>query len=111
MSMQAQLQDKLAQHFHPHYLAVVNESDQHHVPPGSESHFKVTLVSDQFNDKRLIERHRQVNQVLRAEFADIHALALHLYTVNEWRQKQATAPDSPKCRGGAKREANTDTSA
>ena len=30
----------------------------------SESHFKVVIVSEQFNGKRLIQRHRSVNQTL-----------------------------------------------
>jgi BolA protein len=107
MSIQTQLHDKLSEHFNPRHLAVINESHQHNVPPGSESHFKVVLVSDRFDDTRLLDRHRQVNHVLQAELAQIHALALHVYTVAEWEQKQASAPASPTCRGGAKREADS----
>jgi BolA family transcriptional regulator, general stress-responsive regulator len=105
MSIQTQLYDKLTEHFQPRHLAVINESHQHNVPPGSESHFKVVLVADQFADMRLLDRHRQVNHVLQAELTQIHALALHVYTIAEWEQTQATAPSSPTCRGGAKREA------
>lgn len=86
------------------HLEVINESHQHNVPPGSESHFKVVVVSDQFAGQTLIQRHRQVNQLLKAELAgQIHALALHTYTLAEWQAKNGNAPLSPPCLGGAKR--------
>ncbi len=44
--------------FEPSYLTVENESHMHAVAPGSESHFKVTIVSEQFDGLLLIKRHR-----------------------------------------------------
>ncbi|MER2512817.1 MAG: BolA/IbaG family iron-sulfur metabolism protein, partial [Nitrosomonas ureae] len=44
----------------PQFLEVVNESYKHNVLEGSESHFKVTIVSDEFNGKMLLTRHRMV---------------------------------------------------
>lgn len=35
----------------PQFLEVINESHKHNVPVGSESHFKVTIVSSEFNGK------------------------------------------------------------
>ena len=40
------------------YIDVTNESHMHSVPAGSESHFKVVLVSDSFAGKRLVQRHQ-----------------------------------------------------
>ncbi|MGI9323235.1 MAG: BolA family protein [Pseudomonadales bacterium] len=40
----------------------MNESGNHNVPPGSESHFKLVLVSSEFDGKPLVQRHRLVNQ-------------------------------------------------
>jgi BolA protein len=103
MKIQQQINDKLRQQFAPQYLEVVNESNNHNVPAGSESHFKVTIVADAFADKRLIQRHRLVNKVLANELADdIHALALHTYTAAEWSEKFGQVPDSPQCLGGSK---------
>ena len=80
-----------------------NESDQHNVAPGSESHFKVTLVSEQFDGQPLIKRHRLVNATLKEELAGgIHALALHTMTPEEWFAKGGQAPESPPCLGGGK---------
>ena len=101
MKIQTQIQKKLTAAFTPEHLEVVNESHQHNVPAGSESHFKVVIVSEQFNGKRLIQRHRSVNQTLADELAnDIHALAIHTLSPTEWQDKKALVPDSPACRGG-----------
>ena len=100
------IEKKLQTELQPKYLKVMNESYKHNVPSGSESHFKVVIVSDYFNDKRLIARHRQVNTILAEELAQhIHALAIHTYTEEEWQisLKQNLVPDSPECVGGSKR--------
>nr|MDJ0881140.1 BolA family protein [Gammaproteobacteria bacterium] len=68
----------------------------------SESHFKVTLVSDEFKDLMLIKRHRLVNKVLENELKLIHALALHTLTNDEWFEKAGKVADSPLCQGGSK---------
>ena len=84
----------------PEHLEVINESHMHNVPEGSESHFKVVIVSDVFKDKMLVARHRLVNKALEAELkSDIHALALHTMTMEEWFEK-GNAPESPPCLGG-----------
>ena len=46
--MREQIEAKLRAAFEPFYLEVVDESYRHNVPAGSESHFKVVLVSDRF---------------------------------------------------------------
>ena len=97
---------KLNDAFSPEHLEVVNESNQHNVPEGSESHFKVVIVCDAFKDKMLLARHRMVNKILQDELkgsgsgSGIHALALHTMTMEEWFKKGKT-PDSPECMGGA----------
>ena len=46
MRIQKSIENKLRNQLEPEFLQVENESSQHNVPPGSESHFKVTIVSD-----------------------------------------------------------------
>ena len=100
MSMLQQIEEKLKAAFSFHHLEVINESHMH--SRGTESHFKVILVTDEFEGKRLLPRHRAINDVLVDELANhIHALSLHTYTLPEW-QKQNGAPESPKCLGGSK---------
>ena len=104
MSMQHAIETKLTTAFSPEFLAVENETHMHNVAPDSESHFKVTLVSDEFKDLMLIKRHRMVNKVLQDELKQIHALALHTMTSNEWFAKAGKVADSPPCEGGSKTE-------
>jgi len=105
MRMQQTIERKLAEALAPAHLEVINESHQHSVPPGSESHFKVVLVSAAFEGKRSVARHQQVYKVLAAELAGgVHALALHTYTPAEWAERAARAPDSPACMGGSKHD-------
>ena len=75
----------------------------HNVAPGSESHFKVTLVSSQFNGKMLIARHRLINGILAEELnGKIHALALHTLTPDEYFERAGKVAESPLCMGGGK---------
>jgi len=105
MRMQQNIHAKLTQGLMPSHLEVINESHQHSVPPGSESHFKVILVSGQFEGKGLLQRHRAVYALLNEEMAQkqIHALALHTFTPAEW-EKETAARKSPPCLGGSKSE-------
>ncbi|ACE86009.1 cell division protein BolA [Cellvibrio japonicus Ueda107] len=92
---------KLQATFEPLYLQVLNESHMHSVPPGSESHFKVVISSNQFEGKRQVQRHQAIYACLADELKQgVHALALHTYSPGEWVQAQV--PDSPQCLGGSK---------
>ncbi|WP_455219613.1 BolA/IbaG family iron-sulfur metabolism protein [Kaarinaea lacus] len=103
MKVQSVIEEKLANGVDAMHLEVVNESNNHNVPPGSESHFKVVLVSNAFEGQSLIARHRIINKLLEDELKNqVHALALHTYTEAEWRDRHGEAPMSPPCRGGSK---------
>jgi BolA protein len=92
---------KLEEAFSPVFLDVINESAFHNVPDGSESHFKVVIVSRSFEDQSAVKRHQSVYSVLAAELqAGVHALALHAYLPAEWKKHQSV-PNSPNCMGGS----------
>ncbi len=106
MSVQQTIEQRLSQEFSPSYLEVVNESQQHSVPPDSETHFKVVIVAPGFDGKRKVARHQQVYTALAAQLeGPVHALALHTYSPAEWDARQQSAPDSPDCLGGSKADA------
>lgn len=87
----------------PEFLLVEDESHQHNVPEGAQSHFKVTIATDAFEGKRLIQRHRQINELLaEALQGPVHALALHTFTPQEWQKRSGEANQSPACLGGSK---------
>ncbi len=105
MTVQAEIENKLAESLPLQHLEVINESNQHNVPPGSESHFKVVLVSDEFEPLHEVARHQHIYKILSDEVSNkIHALALHTYTPVEWQARHGSAPMSPPCLGGSKHE-------
>ncbi|MFL1404599.1 BolA family protein [Marinobacter sp. M1N3S26] len=105
MRIQQSIEQKLGEHFEGGHLTVENESHMHSVPPNSETHFKVTLISDQFEGQSRVRRHQAIYQALSEEMqGGVHALALHLFTPEEWEQAGGQVPDSPNCMGGSKRE-------
>ena len=99
--MQQQIVDKLTRALQPSHLVVEDESHRHNVPPDAQSHFKVTVVAALFADLSPVERHRKVNGILAEELAgQIHALALHTLSDQEW-QAGGEVPASPPCLGGS----------
>ena len=95
---------KLTEAFKPVHLDVINESYMHNVPKGSETHFKVIVVSDMFIKKPLIQRHRLVNDMLKDELnTGVHALSIQAKTPEQWSESNHKVSESPKCMGGSKR--------
>ncbi|MYB35666.1 MAG: BolA family transcriptional regulator [Gammaproteobacteria bacterium] len=87
----------------PMHLELINESHMHNVPEGSESHFKVVVVSDQFKSHNPVARHRLVNSLVKSQIdGPVHALSIHAMTPDEWFEKGGDYPDSPVCLGGNK---------
>ncbi len=102
MSTEQVIRQKLESSLQPAVLDVVNESHQHS-GPATDSHFKLTIVTDSFSALPRVKRHQTVYQILADELAGhVHALALHLYSPEEWQAATGEVPDSPNCRGGSK---------
>ncbi|MES9967734.1 MAG: BolA/IbaG family iron-sulfur metabolism protein [Sedimenticola sp.] len=99
--MQPTIHQKIQDALQPMHLEVIDESHMHNVPEGTQSHFKVVVVCEQFEGKNLLARHRMINGLLKTEFDQgLHALALHTMTPQEWFDKGGVAPQSPECLGG-----------
>lgn len=82
MALQSTIEDKLTQGLTPVSLVVENESDKHAGHAGhsgsGDSHFRIHIVSEAFDGKSRLERHRLVNELLTDELAGpVHALAIH----------------------------------
>ena len=103
MSRRERLSQHLQQVFQPQHIDILDESHMH-AGPAAETHFKLTLVSNAFNGLSRVRRHQLVYAETADEMASgLHALALHLYTANEWQallDNQQSVPGSPNCRGG-----------
>ncbi|XP_064458572.1 putative bolA-like protein K11H12.1 [Ornithodoros turicata] len=97
------IEEKLTAALHPTHLSVENESIAHNVPKGSETHFRVTIESDAFEGKKLVEQHRLVYKALEEEMKDkIRALAIE--TLKPLRWSGGPSVKSPPCLGGMKNE-------
>ena len=102
-TLQAVIETKLREALTPEHLEVINESHMHSVPKGSETHFKVVVVSERFEGLSPVKRHQLVYGALGEELRmkkGIHALAITSRTLREW-EASPEANVSPKCAGGS----------
>jgi BolA family transcriptional regulator, general stress-responsive regulator len=72
----------------PVHLSIADESHRHRGHAGAadgRGHFRVEIVSPTFTGKSRLARHRLLYDALDAEMkTDIHALAIHAFTPEEW---------------------------
>ena len=92
MKAEEKLHNLLTKQLSASYVKVVDESELHAGHAGAlktgESHFAVIVVSNQFQGKSLVERHRLVYQVLKQPLKNkIHALRIQTYTNDEWSRR------------------------
>jgi len=102
--MHQHLTEQLKTALSPTHLEVIDES-HNHSGTATESHFKLVVASNYFTGLQLINRHRFIHKLFKDELNNIHALALHTYTPDEWKEK-SRAPKSHKCTGSKKLESN-----
>ena len=74
----------------------------HNVPKNSETHFKVVVVSKEFEGQNLVSRHRMINSCLQSNLeSGVHALSIVAKTPEQWEAMSSQKVDpSPACRGG-----------
>ena len=77
-------------------LKIVNESFMHNVPEGAESHFKIVIVSNQFKEQKMMQRHKAIYKALGEIMSSIHALSIHAYDDEEFDENPIIL-DSPQC--------------
>jgi BolA family transcriptional regulator, general stress-responsive regulator len=82
------IDNKLRTRFAPARLSIEDESSQHRGHAGhregGETHFRVEIVSSEFEGKTRVARQRLVYETLKDELADrVHALALTTLTPAE----------------------------
>jgi len=104
MEREAKIRSLLESEFEISEMRLDNESHMHSVPENSETHFKLVLVSNAFNGVRKVARHQKVYAVLQEVLDEgLHALALHLFTPEEWAEQSDQTLASPNCMGGSKK--------
>ena len=75
---------------------IINESFMHNVPKGSESHFKIVVVTNDFNNLSIIQRHKLIYKTLDSLMNKIHALSIHAFNEEEFKLNPVIL-DSPEC--------------
>ncbi|MDO6562018.1 BolA/IbaG family iron-sulfur metabolism protein [Amphritea sp. 1_MG-2023] len=104
MSIATEIEQRLQQGLALQHLVIDNESHMHS-GPATDSHFKLAVVTDDFVGKRAVARHQMIYSLLSELMNNpIHGLALHLYSVTEWQEKNGLIPQSPNCQGGSKHD-------
>ncbi len=82
LTIAARMEEKLRAALAPERLEVINESHLHAghqeaFDGTGETHFRIRIVSDAFSGMPRLQRHRTVNDLLKAELQDtVHALAI-----------------------------------
>ncbi|VDL61136.1 unnamed protein product [Hymenolepis diminuta] len=71
------IKEKLTALLKPSYLSIVNESRNHASNIGKESHFRISVVSKDFENIGDVMRHRLIKKALQHEFdSGLHALSI-----------------------------------
>ncbi|XP_041009072.1 protein BOLA2 [Juglans microcarpa x Juglans regia] len=85
-----QVESSLRAKMNPSQLEVIDTSG------GCGASFAIEIVSEKFEGKRLLERHRLVNAALEEEMKEIHALSIKkALTPEQWNQQQQTEKSHP----------------
>ena len=94
--IESTIKNLLIDKFNPSLLSITNESYMHNVPEGSESHFKLVIVSDEFKNLSNVKRHQQIYKALNKPMESIHALSIYSFSKDEYKDNPMIL-DSPNC--------------
>jgi len=76
------IKNKLVDGLLASHVEVWDDSD------GCGGKFRCVIVSEQFEGKPLLQRHRLVNAVLVEELKTIHAFSQKTFTAEQWAKQQ-----------------------
>jgi stress-induced morphogen len=99
MKLENAIRKKIEEAFQPSFLEIENESQKHHRPPGSETHFRVVIVSEKFQGLSRVDRQRKVSGLFQTEFDEgLHAFSQKTFTPTEWEaSKDKLTLTTPNC--------------
>lgn len=85
---QEHIENKLQTELQPEYLKVEDFSD------GCGMKYHVLVVAKKFEGMSLLQRQRLVNEILKDEMNEIHALTQKTLTPDQWNKLSAEAKDN-----------------
>ena len=88
MNRKAKITNILNKNFDVYKCVVSNTSEAHKghsgYVEGEETHFEIFIISNDFENKNRLERHKMVNNFLKNEFlGSLHSITYKLMTVSE----------------------------
>lgn len=88
LSREKRMRDCLTANFTPLRLEITDESRKHRghagAQPEGETHYRLLIVSREFDDLSRIERQRRVQQALQEEWqSGLHALSIKAYGLKD----------------------------
>ena len=103
MNLEERIINKVKLKLDPIFFEIENESSKH-AHGGSESHFRLLVVSDKFLNQNRVERQKFIYDLLKEEMSEgIHALAQRMLTPEEWGKlskiENSSTFKSPNCHG------------
>ena len=96
MTVQNKIDKLLRDNLNVSRLIIRNDSFKHNVPPNSESHFNVQIVSDDFKDLSPIQRHKIVYKAIESLLSKIHAFSITAITTSEFKENSSPR-ETPDC--------------
>jgi|1048.fasta_scaffold54784_2 BolA protein len=87
-SIKSKIEELLGQQIKAEFIEVTDESWQHGGGPEAQSHFKIIVVSTQFEGQKLLARHRLVQSILADIVSRVRAISLHTLTPTEWQKAE-----------------------
>ncbi|BHF86013.1 BolA-like protein 1 [Sparganum proliferum] len=99
-SIQSDIRAKLTALFKPRHLEIINDSKLHASSKGAETHFRISIVSQDFENLSQVMRHRLIKKALQDEFnSGLHALSIQAVAPSE----HLTPAPSVPCIGHTKK--------
>ena len=91
MNRKTKIEKMINDRFQPYFFSVKDVSEQHRghqsFKENVESHFEVIIVSQKFDNKSKILRHRMINEGLQKEFlSDMHSVTIKAHSINEYKK-------------------------
>ena len=90
------IEEKIQQKFNVIHFKLINNSHLHKME-GNNTHYTMLVISDDFTDMSVVDRHRAIMQVCNCAFkGPLHALSLRLFTQKESKEKDISLTP-PNC--------------
>ena len=91
MNRKTKIEKMINDRFQPYFFSVKDVSEQHRghqsFKENVESHFELIIVSQKFDNKSTILRHRMINEGLQKEFlSDMHSVTIKAHSINEYKK-------------------------